>query len=71
MGVDSFNIDDAADGTRPAHTLLLGAKTPIVGHLWNLERLPDEGFSFFAVPVKVKGFGSFPVRAFAILSQTK
>jgi arylformamidase len=71
VGIDSFNIDDAADGTRPAHTLLLGAEIPIVEHLCNLESLPDEGFAFFAVPVKIKGFGSFPVRAFAILSQNK
>ena len=67
VGIDSFNIDDAADGTRPAHTLLLSAEIPIVEHLCNLEALPDEGFAFFAVPVKVKGFGSFPVRAFAIV----
>jgi arylformamidase len=67
VGIDSFNIDDAADGTRPAHTLLLGAEIPIVEHLCNLESMPDGGFSFFAVPAKVKGFGSFPVRAFAIV----
>jgi arylformamidase len=67
VGIDSFNIDDAVDGTRPAHTLLLSAEIPIVEHLCNLEALPDEGFAFFAVPVKVKGFGSFPVRAFAIV----
>lgn len=68
VGIDSFNIDDASDGTRPAHTLLLGAEIPIVEHLCNLEALPDEGFTFFAVPVKVKEFGSFPVRAFCILA---
>ncbi len=67
VGIDSFNIDDASDGTRPAHTLLLGAEIPIVEHLCNLEALPDEGFVFFAVPVKVKEFGSFPVRAFGIV----
>jgi kynurenine formamidase len=32
----------------------------------NLGQLPDSGFRFFAVPVKVKDFGTFPVRAFAI-----
>lgn len=68
VGIDSFNIDNAADGTRPAHTLLLAAEIPIVEHLCNLETLPDERFTFFAVPAKVKGFGSFPVRAFAIVN---
>jgi kynurenine formamidase len=67
VGIDSLNIDDASDGTRPAHTLLLRAGIPIVEHLTGLERLPDAGFRFFAVPPKVRGMGSFPVRAFAVL----
>ena len=66
VGIDSLNIDDASDGARPAHTLLLGAGIPIVEHLCGLGDLPDAGFRFFAVPVKVRGMGSFPVRAFAI-----
>lgn len=67
VGIDSLNIDDTADGSRPAHTILLGAGIPIVEHLRGLEHLPDRGFKFFAVPVKVKGLGSFPVRAFALV----
>ena len=67
FGIDSLNIDDDADGARPAHTVLLGAGIPIVEHLGNLAALPDARFRFFAVPVKVKGIGSFPVRAFAIV----
>src|SRR5213078_1800873 len=66
VGIDSLNIDDAADGARPAHTILLGARIPIVEHLCNLAELPDAGFRFFAVPAKVKGMGSFPVRAFGL-----
>jgi kynurenine formamidase len=69
VGIDSLNIDDAADGARPAHTLLLGAGIPIVEHLCGLRELPDDRFRFFAVPVKVRGMGSFPVRAFAILGE--
>jgi arylformamidase len=67
VGIDSLNIDDTADGTRPAHTVLLGAGIPVAEHLCNLEALPDQGSRFFAVPVKVKGFGTFPVRAFGIV----
>src|SRR6478672_372228 len=66
VGIDSYNIDDTADLTRPAHSILLGAGIPIVEHMCKLADLPDEGFRFFAVPVKVKGMGTFPVRAFAI-----
>ena len=67
MGIDSLNIDDKTDGTRPAHTILLGGGIPIVEHLCNLDALPDNEFKFFAVPAPMKGMGSFPVRAFAII----
>jgi arylformamidase len=67
VGIDSMNIDDVTTGERPVHSILLAANIPIVEHLTNLEALPNDGFRFFAVPPKVKGMGSFPVRAFAIL----
>jgi kynurenine formamidase len=66
VGIDSFNIDATRDGTRPAHTVLLGHDIPIVEHLCGLGELPDRDFKFFAVPVKVRAFGTFPVRAFGI-----
>ena len=66
VGIDSVNIDDTADGTRPAHSVLLRAGIPIVEHLRGLEQLRDgERFTFTAVPVAVRGMGTFPVRAFA------
>jgi arylformamidase len=68
VGIDSYNIDDTADGARPVHTVLLGAEIPIVEHMCNLESLPASGFTFTAAPVKVKGMGTFPVRAFATLA---
>lgn len=72
VGIDSHNIDDVQDLRRPVHTILLKQEVAIVEHMTNLAALPhDESthdeFSFFAVPVKVKGFGTFPVRAFAIV----
>jgi kynurenine formamidase len=67
VGIDSLNIDDAGDGRRPVHTALLAADIPIVEHLRGLEQLPNTGFRFSAVPVKVRGMGTFPVRAYAAL----
>jgi len=67
VGVDSLNIDDTTDPTRPVHTTLLGAGIPIVEHLCALEDVPTAGFRFSAVPPKVRGIGTFPVRAFATL----
>jgi kynurenine formamidase len=68
VGIDSYNIDDTADLARPVHSTLLAADIPIVEHLTGLHRLPDAGFRFFAVPVKVKGMGTFPVRAFGMVA---
>ncbi len=65
VGIDSLNIDDTADAARPVHTVLLGAEIPVCEHLRGLEEVPDAGIRFYAVPVKVKAFGTFPVRAFA------
>ena len=69
VGIDSLNIDDATDGARPAHSILLAAGIPVVEHLCGLHQLPDAGFRFYAVPPRVKGMGSFPVRAFAVLEE--
>lgn len=67
VGIDSLNIDDTDDGHRPVHTTLLGAGIPIVEHLCHLDALPVSGFRFTAVPPKVRGMGTFPVRAFATI----
>lgn len=67
VGIDSPNIDSSDDPAQPVHSALLKAGIPIVEHLCRLEQLPAAGFRFFAVPVKVQGLGSFPVRAFAIV----
>jgi arylformamidase len=69
VGIDSFNIDDTNDLTRPAHTLLLAAEIPIVEHLRGLDQLPEADFRFFAVPVKVKHMGTFPIRAFGLVEE--
>ena len=69
VGIDSLNIDDDSDGMRPVHTALLAAGIPIVEHLCGLDRVPASGFRFFAVPPRVKGIGSFPVRAFALVGK--
>jgi arylformamidase len=64
VGIDSVNIDDLQDLARPAHSTLLGAEIPIVEHLCNLAAIPSQQARFYAVPPKVVGFGTFPVRAF-------
>ena len=68
VGIDSHNIDDTAERRRPVHTILLGAGILVCEHMTRLEALPDEGFRFYAVPPKIAGMGTFPVRAFAAVS---
>jgi len=69
VGIDTYNIDDITDGTRPVHTTLLGNQIPICEHMRGLGLLPETGFRFHAAPVKVKAFGTFPVRAYAVLDK--
>jgi kynurenine formamidase len=67
VGIDSHNVDDTSVPRRPVHTVLLGAGILVCEHLTNLGALPERGFRFSAVPPKVAGMGTFPVRAFAEL----
>ena len=68
VGIDSMNVDNTDRGTRPVHTVLLREEILIAEHLCNLQLLPDAGFTFTAVPPKLVGVGTFPVRAFATVS---
>jgi kynurenine formamidase len=67
VGIDSINIDDMGDAARPAHSRLLAAGIPIVEHMRGLDQLPASGFRFTAAPPRIRGFGTFPVRAYAIV----
>jgi kynurenine formamidase len=67
VGIDSLNVDSLEDPSRPAHTAILAAGLPLLEHLTGLDALPANGFRVFAVPPRVRGMGTFPVRAFAIV----
>ncbi len=67
VGIDSLNIDDIGDPSRPAHTRLLGAGIPICEHMTNLQALPESGARLHAVPIAWVGGATFPVRAYAIV----
>jgi kynurenine formamidase len=67
VGIDSVNIDNMHVRARPVHTRLLGAGIPICEHMTGLGRLPAEGFRFSAVPPKIRGMGTFAVRAYAVI----
>ncbi|WP_396205140.1 cyclase family protein [Gemmatimonas sp.] len=68
VGIDSMNIDNTSGGTRPVHSILLRHEVLIAEHLTRLDQLPDGPFRFTAVPPKLVGVGTFPVRAFATVT---
>jgi kynurenine formamidase len=65
IGIDSHNIDDTSKKSRPVHSILLANDIFVVEHLCNLDNVPSGGFAFTALPPKIKGIGTFPVRAIA------
>lgn len=68
VGIDALNIDDTeSGGERPAHSGFLAGGVHVVEHLTGLEQLPPSGARFFSAPPAVEGFGTFPVRAFALV----
>jgi arylformamidase len=69
VGIDSVNIDSTAGGTRPAHSILLAAGIPVLEHLTGLDQLPPTGARLHAAPPRVRDFGTFPVRAYAVLTE--
>ena len=66
VGIDSLNIDDTADLSRPDHSKLLGAGIPVCEHLTNLGAVPRDGGRLHAVPIAWVGGATFPVRAYVI-----
>jgi arylformamidase len=66
VGIDSLNIDDVADLSRPAHTKLLGAGIPVCEHMTDLAAVPATGARLHAVPIAWVGGATFPVRAYVI-----
>jgi arylformamidase len=70
VGIDSLNIDDTADLSRPAHTNLLGAGIPVCEHMTNLAAVPRSDGRLHAVPIAWVGGATFPVRAYVLAEDT-
>jgi kynurenine formamidase len=68
VGIDSVNIDGTRTGERPIHSVLLAAGVPIIEHLTGLEEIGGRPFTLVAVPPAIRGMGTFPVRALAVIT---
>jgi arylformamidase len=64
VGIDGAGLDDGPS----AATQLAAAGIPVVKLLTGLDQLPPTGARFSAVPLRVEGHGSIPVRAFGRLA---
>jgi kynurenine formamidase len=71
VGIDSWNIDDVRNRSRPVHSQLLRAGIPIVENLRDLARLLGRRFRFHAAPIPIRSGSAVPVRAYACLSGTE
>jgi arylformamidase len=67
LGADSLNVDNIEDLTRPVHHTVLGNGIPLIEHLTNRNRLPDQGVRLTALSAPIRGVDSFLVRAVAVL----
>lgn len=66
VGIDAISLD-AADSTRyPVHHTLLSAGIVLIENLTCLEKLPESGFYFSCLPLKILSGDGSPVRAVAI-----
>jgi kynurenine formamidase len=68
VGIDSVNIDGTRTGERPIHSVLLAAGVPIIEHLTGLGQIGGRPFTLVAVPPAIRGMGTFPVRALAVVT---
>lgn len=70
VGIDSLNIDDIDDPSRPAHSRLLRAGIPICEHMTNLNAVPSGATArLHAVPIAWVGGVTFPVRAYVVVDR--
>ena len=67
VGIDSLNIDDISGGERPVHSTLLKADIPIVEHMTRPGPAARRRLPLLCRAREGERFGTFPVRAFALL----
>ncbi len=69
VGLDTLSADPLDAPGLPIHHILLGGGMIIVENLTHLGSLPEKGFIFTCLPLKIRDADGSPVRAVAILPQ--
>ena len=68
LGVDAISVDPPQAPGLPVHRRLLERQMIIVENLNRLQDLPQSGFTFFALPLRIRDGDGSPVRAVAMIS---
>ena len=71
VGIDGPSVDPAGAEGFPAHRALLSSGIPVIENLCNLKQLVGKKFKLIALPLKIKGATASPVRAVAVLEESK
>jgi len=67
VGIDTASIDRGQSTAFEAHRVLAAAQVPVFENVANLQRLPAEGASVVALPMKIQGGSGGPLRAIAFV----
>ncbi|MBN2858106.1 MAG: cyclase family protein [Candidatus Delongbacteria bacterium] len=67
VGFDYVSVDAMDNTGMSNHKIFLSKEIMIIENLTNLDQLPESGFVFYAIPLKIEGADGSPVRAFAEL----
>jgi len=69
LGIDAPSFDTMNSTELPIHHILLNKGCILIENLTNLKSLPDAGFIFSCLPLKLENGDGCPVRAAAILDE--
>jgi arylformamidase len=75
IGIDSFSVDKiisahiVTEENLPNHHILLGKEILLIESLTNLDKLPENVFSFHCLPLKIENADGSPVRALAMVDE--
>ena len=67
LGVDAISVDPPQAPGLPVHRRLFERQMIIVENLNRLQDLPQSGFTFFALPLRIQDSDGSPVRAVAMI----
>jgi kynurenine formamidase len=69
VGIDTASIDHGQTRTYPTHVRLFRDNVPALENVAKLDRLPADGFTIAALPMKIAGGSGAPCRIVAILEE--